>query len=222
MVTIIDNSSPDADSAGAVSDDANRIRSRETFEHCGETGCADGGGADGGSQRCVRKPMETKAAHPKGRRPRPRRKTRLGRGMTLEIAAKEYIWLWDLRHGVSTKAIAMNAGVSVKRVRFGVARAKAQERPCPTETALRPPPLIPFFPLGPFNPDSACGHRRPIQPGSLFCCMVCHRSGMDDHPALQRNPLTDPAPELKPPSTRKRAARETRKQRRQRIYGAHP
>ena len=100
--------------------------------------------------------------------------------------------------------------------------ARAQERPCPTETAVRPPPLVPFFPIGPFNPDSRCGHNRPIQAGSVLCCMVCHCSGMDDHPALKRNPLTDPAPEPKPPPARKAAARETRKQRRQKIYGIHP
>jgi hypothetical protein len=151
-----------------------------------------------------------------------RGKARLYGGMTLELAAKEYIWLWDLRHGVAAKTIAIVEGISVRRVQAGAARARAQERPCPTETAVRPPPLVPFFPIGPFNPDSRCGHNRPIQAGSVLCCMVCHCSGMDDHPALKRNPLTDPAPEPKPPPAPKAAARETRKQRRQKIYGIHP
>ena len=32
----------------------------------------------------------------------------------------------------------------------------------------------------------------------MLCCMVCHCSGIDDHPGLLRSPLTDPAPEPKP------------------------
>jgi len=160
-----------------------------------------------------------KAGGPKGRRLKPRCKARLSRGLTLEIMAKEYIWLWDLRHGVSTEAIALREGVSAHRVRFGVARARAQEGSYPSETAIPPPRLVPFFPLGPFTPSSLCGHRRPIQSGSVFCCMVCHRSGIDEHPALKRDPLSDPAPEPKPASVLKKTARETRKQRRQRVFG---
>jgi hypothetical protein len=149
----------------------------------------------------------------------PRRRSRT---MTLAVMAKEYIWLWDLRHGVSTKTIAMRERVPVRRVRYGVARAKAQEKSCPTETAINLPRLVPFFPIAAFTPQSPCGHRRPIRVGSVFCCMVCHRSGLDDHPALVRTPLTDPAPEPKPKPKPSKTSRETRKQRRQRVYGAHP
>jgi hypothetical protein len=49
----------------------------------------------------------------------------------------------------------------------------------------RPPRLIPLFPVGNYTPQSRCGHHGPIQPGSLFCCMICHRSGHDHHPALR-------------------------------------
>jgi hypothetical protein len=51
--------------------------------------------------------------------------------------------------------------------------------------------------------------------------MVCHSSGIDDHPGLTRSPLTDPAPEpkLAPEVEPKPAKRETRKERRQRLYG---
>ena len=48
--------------------------------------------------------------------------------MTLADVAREYIWLWDKRHGVSTQTIATRAGVSVRRVQFGLARARAMEK----------------------------------------------------------------------------------------------
>jgi hypothetical protein len=142
--------------------------------------------------------------------------------MSLQIMAREYVWLWDHRHGISTKAIAMREGVTVRRVEFGLARAQAQEKTCASSTAIRPPRLVPFFPIGSYTPHSACGHNRPIAPGSVLCCMVCHRSGVDDHPALERNPLTEPAPEPKPAPAPKKTSRETRKQRRQRVFSAQP
>ncbi len=140
--------------------------------------------------------------------------------MTLAVMAKEYIWLWDVRHGVSIRAIAMREKVGIGRVQFGVARARAQEQNGAEDVAARPPRLIPLFPVGPFTPQSACGHYRPIEPGSAFCCVVCHSSGIDDHPALKRDPLTDPKPEpVAVPIAPPQSSRETRKQRRQRKFG---
>jgi hypothetical protein len=148
--------------------------------------------------------------------------SRLSRTMSLRVMAREYIWLWDFRHGVSVKAIAMRDGVTVERVGFGLARAQGQEKACASSAAIRPPRLDPLFPIGSYTPHSSCGHRRPIEPGSVLCCMVCHRSGVDDHPALVRDPLTEPAPEPKPAPVPKKATRETRKQRRQRVFAANP
>jgi DNA-binding CsgD family transcriptional regulator len=146
---------------------------------------------------------------------------RFNEGMSLATLAKEYIWLWDVRHGISTSEIAIREGISVRLVQFGVLRAEALEKNCPTEAPIRIPPLIPLFPLGPLTPQSACRHNGPIETGSLFCCVVCHVSGIDDHPGLQRDPLTDPASEPKPApaAAAKKTTRETRKQRRQRVYG---
>jgi hypothetical protein len=147
--------------------------------------------------------------------------TPASRAMSLATMASEYVWLWDVRHGLSAIEIAVRDGVTVSRVRFGISRAQALERNCSTEATIRIPPLIPLFPLGPLTPQSACRHNGPIEIGSVFCCVVCHCSGIDDHPGLQRDPLTDPAPEPKPkpaPTSRK-TSRETRKQRRQRLYG---
>ena len=150
-----------------------------------------------------------------------RRALRTGGELSLAIMAKEYIWLWDVRHGLSTNEIAMREGVTTRRVQQGLARARAQERSCPSESTVQPPRLIPLFPIGAYTPQSACGHQRPIEPGSLLCCMVCHCSGVDDHPGLSRSPLTDPEPEPKPAPApvAKEAKRETRRQRRQRVFG---
>jgi RNA polymerase sigma factor (sigma-70 family) len=62
----------------------------------------------------------------------------------------------------------------------------------------RPPGLLPLFPIVSYTPRSACPHHGPIEPGSLLCCMVCHRSGMDEHPAMRRDLRTEPAPDRKP------------------------
>jgi hypothetical protein len=151
------------------------------------------------------------------------REMKWGNMMSLASMAAEYVWLWDVRHGISTREIAIREGLTHRRVQYGVARAEALERSCSTDEAIRIPKLIPLFPLGHFTPQSACRHHGPIEPGSIFCCVVCHCSGIDDHPGLRRDPVTDPAPEPKPaPAPKRKTARETRKQRRQRIFVNHP
>lgn len=152
------------------------------------------------------------------------RGSRSSRALSLVVMAKEYIWLWDVRHGVSAKEIAMREGLNVQRVRIGIARAKALEKNIPNDTdSIRPPRLVPLFPMGAYTPQSACGHHGPIERGSLFCCMVCHCSGIDDHPGLLRSPLTDPAPEPRPAlaPVEKQSKHETRKERRRRVFGTH-
>jgi hypothetical protein len=146
--------------------------------------------------------------------------SKLSRTMSLRIMAREYVWLWDYRHGVCANAIAIRDGVTVQRVEFGLARALAQENVSTSGTADRPPRLVPLFPIGAYTPQSGCGHKRPIATGSVLCCMVCHCSGLDHHPALQRDPASEPPPESKSTPAPKEPARETRKQRRQRLFGA--
>jgi hypothetical protein len=150
---------------------------------------------------------------------------RRGHAMTLAVAAREYIWLWDYRHGMSVAEIATRSGRTLARVQLGLERARAQEDGVfpygaggASASALRGPRLIPMFPLGSYTPQSTCAHRRAIRFGSLFCCMVCHRSGIDGHPALLRDPRTDPSPEPKPPPAPAKTAVETRKQRRAREF----
>lgn len=142
--------------------------------------------------------------------------------LTLRTAAREYVWLYDQRHGMSAQEIADRDHISLIRVRFGLARARATDglsRETSSERSLRAPRLIPMFPIGFYSPQSTCPHGRLMRRGSLFCCMICHRSGIDGHPALQRSPASDPKPEPKPERVPKKQARETRKQKRERIYG---
>lgn len=46
--------------------------------------------------------------------------------------------------------------------------------------------LEPVFPAGPFTPSSPCADHAGIDRGSAECCMVCHQSGLDGHPDLER------------------------------------
>ncbi len=152
--------------------------------------------------------------------------------MSLATAAREYVWLWDHRHGLTAESIASREKLSVGRVLFGLSRAKAQERGVIAGdwrpdfgSVPRAPWLVPMFPIGAYTPKSACGHRRAIPAGSAFCCMVCHQSGMDDHPALERDPRSDPAPEpfraepvASPSPACESSKAQTRKERRSRQF----
>lgn len=161
----------------------------------------------------------------------------------------ESFWLEEVREGASPRTIAQRERVSLRRVQLGVSRArlrelaKARSAAATAASARRwdyegtsaearmVPRLIPLFPIESFTPTSTCGHHRPIRTGSRFCCMVCHTSGMDDHPGLKRDPRTDPAPEPKDDKeqteaqTRSRgeatSTAETRKERRKRRFVAN-
>jgi len=56
-------------------------------------------------------------------------------------------------------------------------------------------PLVPLFPVNGFTPESPCPHHGPLPEGSALCCMACHKSGMDDHPAIRRDRRFDPRPD---------------------------
>ena len=146
--------------------------------------------------------------------------------MLLTTSLLEQVWLWDVQHGATVQEIASREGFSPRRVRQGIARARGGI-PDPGDTAeppaKRPPRLEPLFPVVGLIPSSPCAHKWRIRLGSVFICMVCHQSGQDRHPALQRNPATDPKPEPKPKPLllpAKPPPIETRRQRRARLYGA--
>jgi hypothetical protein len=170
-----------------------------------------------------------------------------GRSSSAErTLARELLWLDEVLHGSSVKEIAKREGLSRRRVQLGIARSRkygispqethsrvgnqAPDRvPAPGLAHLsatrhdkhRPPRLVPLFPIGEFTPKSECPHHGPLRAGSVLCCMVCSRSGVDDHPALVRDCRTDPRPARRPAAAVLEAGvRETRKQRRQRRSAA--
>lgn len=66
------------------------------------------------------------------------------------------------------------------------------------------PGLLLIFGCGQFIPTTTCIETgcNSIREGSRCCCAVCHKSGMDGHPALKRDPRHDPKPEKPKPSYR--------------------
>lgn len=98
----------------------------------------------------------------------------------LRQAARDWVWLYDLRHGVGMEAIARRDGVDLSTVYDGVRRARGLERSRPSEVLAAAesqgdPRVVPLFPVGAFTPASACPHSGPVGPS--FCCMVCHETG---------------------------------------------
>ncbi|OJW18828.1 MAG: hypothetical protein BGO49_17545 [Planctomycetales bacterium 71-10] len=164
-------------------------------------------------------------------------------------ALRDEEWLRLHEAGRPTVELAEESGVSVQLLRRALSRARKErdsrtrdsldDSAIPTDdgmavespsAASRTPwwlELVPLFPVGPFTPTSPCPHHGPIRQGSLLCCMVCSASGMDGHPALARDPATDPRPESnsrrarRPNETKSPVApveAETRRQRRSRIF----
>jgi hypothetical protein len=86
------------------------------------------------------------------------------------------------------------------------------------------PRLVPLFPVGALTPDSVCGHRGPIERGSIFCCVICHTSGYDHHPDLQIDAPTallqnlDSRDLLPQKPKRPKSLQETRKERRRKLF----
>jgi hypothetical protein len=136
-----------------------------------------------------------------------------------------YSYPWSLGRAGSTDENIVRGGVSAAKTPLNLACRFSRQSRSFYRDVHRPPRLVPLFPAGGYTPHSMCGHHGPIQRGSLFCCMICHRSGHDDHPALQDLASAQLSCNDKrcdcPSNTRTHENRafETRKQRRQRLFG---
>jgi hypothetical protein len=129
------------------------------------------------------------------------------------------------RQNVGATGKAGHEGVNTQEIRSSLVWRCSQQSRSFCRDVQRPPRLVPLFPVGIYTPQSVCAHHGPIQRGSLFCCMICHKSGHDDHPAVQD--ISSPSLSINQkrceclpntPSSGKPNL-ETRKQRRQRMYG---
>jgi hypothetical protein len=139
---------------------------------------------------------------------------------TLGTVISDYVWLCDLHRSMNAKKRSLRERKREQNIPATLARGRLG-----LQIAHRPARLVPLFPVGSFTPHSKCAHHGPIERGSVFCCMVCHASGQDDHPALQHTYSVEPRSEAKHedifPSSRysdQKAFPETRKQRRQRLF----
>jgi hypothetical protein len=142
----------------------------------------------------------------------------------LDTPVKEYVWLWNSHDTTSAEEPAVRERNRTQWVPSALARASRVISSRSTQIIRRPPQLVPLFPVGSYTPDSQCAHRGPIERGSVLCCMICHTSGQDDHPALQNNWSIELKSEAKWNATfpnkypKQRISLETRKQRRQRLF----
>jgi hypothetical protein len=143
----------------------------------------------------------------------------------LSKSVQKYAWLQDPRYATTATGPAVDERDRTKRVPTVFPRACTVFSNRSFQLIQRPPQLVPLFPVGNYTPSSRCAHRGPIEHGSAFCCMVCHASGQDDHPALQANWSIEPNLELNWTATfssckysKQKILIETRKQRRQRLF----
>jgi hypothetical protein len=139
---------------------------------------------------------------------------------TLDTSISEYVWLYDSHRSVNAKKRALRERKRAQNIPATLARGRAA-----LQIVHRPPRLVPLFPFGSYTPHSKCAHHGPIERGSVFCCMVCHASGQDDHPALQHTYSVEPGSDVKRedifPSSKysnQKVFPETRKERRKRLF----
>jgi hypothetical protein len=143
----------------------------------------------------------------------------------LETSIRDYVWLWDSYDNMSGKVPAVRERNRTQWGSPALNRTRAVLTSRCLQFTWRLPQLVPLFPVGNYTPSSTCAHRGLIQRGSVFCCMICHTSGQDDHPALQNNWPVELNSDVNWGATfrsskcsKQTISLETRKQRRQRLF----
>ena len=144
---------------------------------------------------------------------------------SLETSIRDYVWLRDSQGKMSEKEPAVRERNRTQWISPALNQTRAVLTSRSFQFSWRPPQLIPLFPVGNYTPSSPCAHRSRIERGSFFCCMICHASGQDDHPALQNNWPVELNSEVNWDATfrsskysKQKISLETRKQRRQRLF----
>jgi hypothetical protein len=129
---------------------------------------------------------------------------------------RRFDWLHLVETGMSTRDIARQYKCGLRSIELALVVARAEALAfAEAARLLRPPALWPWFPIDGLFPHSKCNHDQvPIPKGSRLYCSLCSRSGMDDHPALARFPLTDPRPD---PPLPEKAQPLTRREKRARL-----
>ena len=176
------------------------------------------------------------------KRPRPRTRSET----SSSIHARELVWLDEIRRGYSIKEIARRDRLGCRRTQHGVFRARERGN----QSRIREPRFsndlhgrngkitavreewcgtIPIARRDWFRsfqserslPDRHAGITGRSGPAPTSADGLPSQSGVDDHPALKRDPRTDPRPERKAAAlVRVAGVRETRKQRRHRLNAA--
>ena len=149
---------------------------------------------------------------------------RLGTNPESDSLARNFIRLYGPCRGMSVKEPTVAETISTPSARPTFLQRRAVHPSSFFPHTRQLPQLLPLFPVGNYTPDSPCAHFEPIPYGSAFCCMVCHISGLDDHPALETSCPSELKSELKRGTTLRsnrssqKIPLETRKQRRQRLF----
>lgn len=103
-----------------------------------------------------------------------------------------------LREGRSPRVIGPMLGVSRATVYRGLAAAREREREAASAGPRRPvdPRCFVIWPMGPYTPDSPCGHKGPVREGSEGYCPKCHQYGRQHVLDRDRRPMPPREAEL--------------------------
>ncbi len=98
----------------------------------------------------------------------------------------EFFWLAAVQQGISMSSIAKTFKVSWNTVERRIRFARTTYIP---NLEI----VIPFD----LTPKAACTHP-PIEVGDKVYCVLCHQTGIEDHPLLKRDPKNEPRRDKKP------------------------
>lgn len=134
------------------------------------------------------------------------------------IEHTESAWLSLQRAGHKPAEIARTLRIRPSKVYAGISAARLREARNGSAA------MVPRLPRLTMDYGSSCKPltlltcedvhpRGPMPRGTTCCCAACHKTGIEGHPGLRRNPATDPRPDPKPAAAKSKTE-PTRRQRR--------